>query len=54
MHRFIHPTLHFAADRIDFMNPFDLFVEKLDAERRRVLIGGKDFNDIAAHPKVPR
>src|SRR4029450_2102484 len=50
---FIDPPLNFSPDGIDFMNRFNLFIKKFNPERRGILIGRKNFNDISPDPKRP-
>ena len=38
-----------AAQRIDLGDPVDLVAEELDAQRPRLLVGGEDLDDVAAH-----
>src|SRR5439155_25454329 len=39
---------HLAAHRIDLLDRFDLVAEELDADRRRLFVGGEDLDDVAA------
>ena len=44
---------HFAAQRIDLVEPFNLIAEELDAYGVIFLVGGKDLDGVAAHAERP-
>ena len=48
---FVQPAHHLAPERVDLGNCIDRIAEEFDSDRPALLIGRKDLDHIAPHPK---